>query len=238
MSRRKLRWIDVVETYKNLPERIPPDRLEELVYRLRKGDRSVSKEIIEGHLRMGLRIIQKQNYEDLTELVGEMEFAVTKAVWMASRGGLKDNNIGPYINTYITHAINDYMKRDRLVTAPPRTIRHWNAKFKEAKLFHRISMIEGEPYKTDDSGQSIRLQSIGVAYHIPKVDDTSLEEVDIRDIFDRITFSNSEKRIIDLREQGYNIEQIGEMIGYSKSMVHKLLHLIENRFDDYMKEAK
>lgn len=236
MSNRK--WIDVVQAYRYLPNYIRAPRLEELVTKLRRGDRSVEHEIIRGHLRLGLRIIQDKNYSVADDLIGEMEYAVTKAVWMAGRGALKDNNITAYIASYIRHHINEYIKSNRLVTAPPRTIRDWNKKNKKTKLFHRISIIEGEPYKTDDSGQTIRLQSVGVAYHIPTVDDGPLEEVDIRDILDKVTFSNSEKKIIDLREQGYNIEEIGKVVGYSKSMVHKLLHDIEDRFDDYMEKAE
>lgn len=236
MSRRK--WIDTVEAYKDLPLRIPQERLEQLVYRLRCKDKSVSEEIIRGHLRLGLSIIQKVPNYDLEDLVGEMELAVTTAVWMAGRGALKNNNITSYITSYVKYYINDYIKENRLVTAPSRTIRHWNSKFKEAKLFHRISMVEGEPYKTDDSNQSIRLQSTSAAFHTPTIENDSLDEIDVRDVLEKITYSNSEKRIIELKEEGYNIEEIGQIIGYSKSMVHKLLHNIEDRFDHYIKEAE
>lgn len=236
MSRRK--WIDVVEAYQNLPDHIPSYRLEELVMRLRRRDRSVEHEIIRGHLRLGLSIIQDIGNADPEDLVGEMEMAVTEAVWRAGRGFLRDNNITPYIASYVKYRVNDYIKSNRLVSAPVRTVRYWNNKNKKQKLFNRIRIVEGEPYKFDDSNEAIRLQSKGVAYHIPKVDDSALDDIDIRELLNKITFSKSEKRIVELREQGFGLEEIGHIVGYSKSAVHKILHQIEDRFDNYMKDAK
>ena len=78
-----------------IPKKIDKTRLEELVKRLRAGDRSVSNEIIEGHIRLAIRIVGLYawyGHRIIDELIGESLYGLTQAVNNAPEK-LYDDNI-------------------------------------------------------------------------------------------------------------------------------------------------
>lgn len=224
----KKHWIQI---YESLPKRISKKRLDELVVKLRDGDKSVANEIIEGHLRLGFIITLRKtrklpSYIDLDDLIGEMELAIIEAVRQSRRGALKDYNITGYIIEYVKHYTNENIQEQvssQLV--PNRTIRHWKNTFTNRKLRRRIILSEGSFLEETDN------------YHIPKA---RKEEPDLefKEILEIISANTTEHRILQLKGSGYTLEEIGNMVGYHKSMVGKLLTDLERRYDSLMKKAK
>lgn len=254
MKKRNRVYIKLSYTTK-LPKQISNDELEILVSRLRRLLPRIMKEavnknesklieltkerteiehkIILGHLRLGVAIaLDKITNVDREDLIGEMELAITKAVREAGRGRLNDNDITAYIISYIKYYLSEFIKSDRLVGVPPRTIRHWNQFNKVKKLPVRIDISEDN--ETDDLNQFVKLSEF---LCVPKVHlDTS--EMEIREILDLIANNDLEKRIIELRLSQYTYEEIEKIIGYSKTRIQVLISNIEKKFDQFMKEAK
>src|SRR4051794_13451593 len=111
VAMKKRQWVELNSGYKNLPKRIPEERLKEIVTLFRRIDipigqkKDIEHELIMGHLRLGVGIAintpDLYSNLDVDDIIGEMELAVTKAVRQAKRGALEDNNITSFIVSYI-----------------------------------------------------------------------------------------------------------------------------------------
>lgn len=93
---------------KSVATRIEPERLENLVQRLRGGDRSVANEIICGHLGLAYSIanIFTNDEDQRDEVVSAALFGLVQAVEWSASGRLYDNNITPYIYSTMRSFIN------------------------------------------------------------------------------------------------------------------------------------
>jgi hypothetical protein len=56
--------------------------------------------------------------------------------------------------------------------------------------------------------------------------------IELREILDKIAYTPMETAILNLRKQGYNIEEISAKVGYCKSKVGNILQEIESRFEN------
>lgn len=236
MSRK---WVPLNDDYGKV-QRLAPKELEALTRRLRRGDRSVEHKIIESHLRLGIDIALSFNTDvDSEELVGEAELAITEADRKVSRGGvLHDNNITAYIGSYIKWYIKDYIATaTKVVSIPISTLWDWNKAGKAKNLPVKIALLEDNPQsKRDDSNQEIRLKTESGRYHVPSVESDN-SRVELDELLAAISNNVIERRILELRESGYKIEEIGTIVGYSKSMVSKLLGQMEERLDIFLKKG-
>jgi hypothetical protein len=215
-----------ISSIPNLPERIHPDRLRELVPKLRKGDDSVKEEIILGHLKLGAIIAGSYaryvGRDD--DLFGQAQLAITKAVNEASRGTLYDNNITPYITAHIHSHIQKFYEEDKDVFVRGRTVRRWVERRleKARQLPSKIAVVKGDITASDIE------ESVFVM--VPEVMDDNVG-IEIREILDKVTTTHIEKKIVELRSQGYTYEEISPKIGLGISRISQLLCQIEERFN-------
>ena len=73
-------------------------------------------------------------------------------------------------------------------------------------------------------------------FFVPEVVDDH-GELELKEILSKITNNNIEQRILELRGNGYTIEEIGDMISVSRGVVGKLLLEMRERYHQYMKNA-
>ena len=232
-----LRRCSIKTEYGTLPPRIPKERLAFLVPRLRLGDHSVVDELINGHMRLGVSIVScyvRKYKNKVDDLLQEMSLALTQAVnWcLPPESRLNDNNITPYISTTIHSFLMKYIEEDRLVCIPGRTMRYFAEK-KDERLGRppvQIPLVVDPKLESIESIDDRNPDDISCYFVCPEtIDDTS--ERDIKEVLDKVTFDFIEKRIIELRAEGFTYAEISPQVGLCISRISVVVSSIETRFE-------
>jgi hypothetical protein len=234
--KKRRKWIQLTSEYNKLPERISKERLDAIVPFFRRIDVPVSAkkdfehEIIIGHLKLGVAIVLDFPFIcsslEVDDLIAEMELAVTKAVRMARRGALRDNNITGFIIAYIKHYIREELTRELYSTSKPRYVRYMRENNREYKIPKKIQILEDYTKNSEDTA----------LYYVPTIEDDH-SDIDVRDVLGRATNSKEETRLIELREYGYTVDEIVDVLQHSKSTINRMLAEIKAKFDKLMEEA-
>jgi hypothetical protein len=245
----KRRWTELTSGYKNLPKKISQERLEEIMPFFRRIDISASqkkeieKELIIGHLRLGVAIVLDfpavYYHLETDDLIGEMELAVTRAVRRAKRGALQDNNITGFIISYVKHYIREELIRE-IYNMPTRTVRHFKEHYRHCQMMAHTPIEEDYPelnFDHDDYDDLYRAPNVLRRFAVPETKG-DYDEVDVRDLKSKILRSPEEERLIELRESGYTVEDISEILETSKRSVFRMLTEIKDRYDMIMKKAE
>jgi RNA polymerase sigma factor (sigma-70 family) len=215
---------------KSLPPRIKKSRLDELVKRLRMGDKSVSEEIITGHIKLtaiiagGYASLVGYDDEKIRDLFQEGLLALTDCVRHASRGSMHDNNITTYIITRVHGALLDYCGQRSDVHINPRTLRRWKQRYLEKgrKIPTNIGDMRADHQMEESAG----------SYIVNEVINTDIEELVIMDTLNQVADNKLEKLIIKLRSEGYKYSEMTSLVGISMARISVLLQQIEQRFDE------
>ncbi len=217
---------------RKLPPRINEERLRELVPLLKKGDKTVEKEIIEGHLRLATTIaiakgMKKGKRKEIDDLIGEAEYAVTKAVRRVKRGALRrDDNITGYIIDYIKKHLHEVMTK-KLMGVPHRTVSYWNSRLDERARHLPIKVMEIH--------SSEKFEGNMKNYTPPSSDKEEIDKIDMEEIIDMLPHSLLEKKLIELRKKGMTYIEIEREIGYSTSRIQQLMSEMEDQLDEILK---
>lgn len=216
------------------PERIPPDKLTSLVTRLKSGDTEVINEIVMGHLRLGLHIASRYGslYPDkIDDIVGVMTLALVKYVRKA-RHALRDNNITPYLTTNIHEKILDFVENDHCVNMPSRTVRHYvytgNSKLDTVPVPIAIHKDYYEEYESPNHQDIYKSPENSGSFVVLETTDENL--IEINELLEKVTPDFIERRVIELRAQGYTYSEISPQVGYSVSSIHLIVNTVEKRF--------
>lgn len=200
-----------------LPPSLPSVELEKLVIQLKtaiKEERNnIRNKIVEAHLKIGMYIAARYSLRcpnELDDIVSVMELALVKAVYRA-RNRLKDNNITPYIIARIHGAIRDYIKNPKLYGMSGRTLDYY---------------IEKGDQRGDNPPYQIQEE---INNFTTKENDEELFL--IKELLDKSSHGYIEKRIIELRTEGYTYGEIGPMVGYCKARVQIIVSNIEDKFN-------
>lgn len=184
--------------------------LDALVIRLKNGDETAKDQIILGFVQVVQRIAfnwHRRTKRSLDMLEGEALYLLTLAVNKAQRK-LTDNNIGPYINTYVNRNLVKYLYTNRYLPASPE-------KLKKLRIL-RCPLFA--PIYEDES--SIL------------VDWKQMEEQEMNELLQTIEFciqTNEERTVFTLRIAGYKNEEIAGVMGLSYHQVGRIRRELERR---------
>lgn len=188
---------------KIIPPMITKERLNELVIKLKAGDKSVVDEIVSGNLRLIIYIagcyaaIRPRKTKDL---IGEASLALIQACHSLDK--MKSDNFGKYATFLIHRACWRFIYEDQLIPIPLST--QWKYGHKDKKIVPNKEVV----------GRSI-----------PPLNKMVLDET-----IQLAIENEDEKQIFELKCAGYNFDEIEEITGWSRSTCHRIFDRIKKRF--------
>lgn len=213
---------------------IVPSRLEELVTRLRAGDRTVADEIIKGHLRLVAGIVAEmvRKRHKVDDAMGAALLSLVETVIERAPTALKDNNITPYVGSWVRHDIKDHLANDHVVRVPGRTVRYRIAQGEEFE-----DIVPGDPGGiTEDitregtgDGQFEAIARTHNSYlvlpfHIPVAGPPDPRETpEFREALSRAAEGALNEVMLKMRVEGHGYEEIGKKVGLSLQRVAQVL---------------
>lgn len=230
--------------YKTAPTNPDPVILESWVAAYRSGASTYRKLIISAHLHLtaSIAVIMGKRYSRLhmvDELVAEANLHLVQAVEDA-REALHDNNITPYITSAIRHRLHDFISKDRSVFMPGRTFRYKAAHGELAdvddldrsvvSVISMTAMIESDKLGRDaGNADGEAYFDWHPNYHVPEApsDDTSLE---FEEAMTLAIVDDQERRIIDLRLEGYKYRDMESVLGLKRSRISEIVGKVKARF--------
>lgn len=238
--------------YANSPRKLDDEALSSLVQKLRDGDDSVKHSIIEGHMRLAMSIVAEfATPFRADDLVGEALLGLTQAVeWSGPHtidgvdhpSRLHDNNITPYIASTIRRFLRDFISTDRSVFMPGRTFRAKAAAGEinpdgdnvDAAIVGvvrlQLLVIAEDPRAEGDGDGVPDRPHLNTPFTVPQArqEEPSLEFSDALTLAVR---TEDERRVIELRKQGFKYREIAEQIGLSLPRIGQLNAAVEERFN-------
>lgn len=236
-------------------KQIAPEILDDMVTRLREGDRSMINPIIKGHYRMVTAMLAESSrsraraadiegaaFLSLVEAVNDCcPHIDKKGVFQPSR--LYDNNITYYITTTVKYAIKDEYGNNHVLRMSPRTIRDRIAKgekFEDIVPGAGMDILDDMPDYDNGEGNDDsfvdRCKGRRGDFVMPFIVLQAKPEfpcVEFTEAIKKCVENETERAIIRLRAEGYGYEDIGKKVGYSTGRVGQIVPLIEARFDRY-----
>jgi hypothetical protein len=177
------------------------------------------------------------NYPDLE---GAALLALTEAV-VSAQTALEDNQITPYITTCVRFAIKDEIAADRVVGMPARTFRYKAAKGEirrdgntDAAIVGVVSrpvLVRADAVVNSSTGVAFNVDPDDrTPYNVPEAKPTgpSCEFVEALNLAIR---TEQERKVIDLRMQGYGYTDFESVMGLKKSRVGEIVNGVEKRFN-------
>jgi DNA-directed RNA polymerase specialized sigma subunit len=216
----------------SIPRGIEPSRLEYLVVRLRSCEATTEErhELAVGHIRLGLAIAASYNVKCRREggdkqtrgedLASVAMFAITLAIDRAPEK-LKDNNITGYIISTMKGLMFRFIVKDKVV----RYTEHAHVLARRAGK--KLPKIEAE--ELNDENPKVRRGIRRAPFSAPP--DNRLRA--IRERLSLCVDDERDERISEMRLQGYNDREIGEVLGISAQSVSKRREAMAARFDIY-----
>jgi RNA polymerase sigma factor (sigma-70 family) len=230
--------------YRNAPTR--PEELVDLeswVAMYLAGSEAHRKLIIKAHLHLVASIARSmaKRYKRmfmLEDMTSEALLHLTQAVEDA-KTALTDYAITPYITTSVRYRLKDFVAEDRNVFMPGRTFRHKAANgeinFEGDNLNSQIigvvsitRAVRESNMKEDDSGGFIRL-NVGRPYFIPEAKPCE-PSPEFQEALQLAIHTDQERRIIDLRAEGYGYTDFESVMGLKKSRIGQIVKRVEERF--------
>ena len=173
------------------------------------GDKSVIPEIIDGHMKLIIHIAsQYASYGgDGLDYISE---GLLAAVTICNKDCLKDNEITGLIVCAVHRKISNYIARQR-----------YKKKHEQVVSYKADSEInEGE---TKD-------------YSPEKSEYGDYKLVDMLEIMELQIRSPEEREIVQLKREGYTLDEIAEKTGMSRTSVFRLFSAFQRRFKDALAE--
>ncbi len=238
----------IVKRLANIPNRISSEEMEQLVIKLRtfKDDQEskefivVRDQIVYGHMRLAISIASRfsfLNKHRAEDLIAEAFLILVKKVNQAVIA-LKDNNITPYLTSSLHGELSEFISKDRSMKMPNRTIRYYIEKGRYTsleKIPSQIALVVDKPSEEKDQNEYENFVFKGPSI-TPQIEDDHSES-EVLEILDKVTKNFIEKRIIELRAEGYTYQEIGPKVGCSKSSICIIIQTIEEKFNKLYKKG-
>ncbi len=131
-------------------------------------------------------------------------------------GKLLDNNMTPFVRSRVRRRMRDFILADRIVFMPGRTFR---AKVQAGEI------TEENPFILS----VVDLLADDVVVSEPEARKAE-PGIEVFEALELAIHTDRERRVIDLRAEGYKYREIGEILGCSTSLIGQLMGPIEERF--------
>ena len=184
----------------------PPIPANEFDLCLQERNQESKQKIIEGHLRLAMKLVSifaQRSIREKQELVGVAFLALVEAVNDLEIKKIVDSKqAGAYINKSISWALREYLCEGHVIRIPRAS---YNRK-PDAGLRDPESL---------------------------KADATSRQEIislELKEILKGLGKNNLEHQILGLRAMGYNDIEIAGKLGYSKQRIGQIRSLLYERF--------
>lgn len=146
---------------------------------------------------------------------------------------LTNNSITPYIKTTIRSRIYDFIAEDRIVAMPGRTFRHKiangeinldgnNLKPEIVGVVSMRSVIADDKLRSNQEGEDTPAVILYAKREEPEPEFVEALELALH--------TDEERRIIDLRKEGYKYREIASLLGLSVARIGQIVAPIEERF--------
>lgn len=224
----------------NLPPQIENKELEGLVIQLKRfkyginqgNKKEIVNKIVKGHLRLALNIASRWGYlfqNKIDDICGVAQLELIKATYRAITN-LEDNNITYYLSTSIHGAIKNFVENDNVFNVPARTIRYYIDKGdpRVNKLPKEIYLFD---HDTEENSENVNQGYGNQSSMVPEIISNEEKLIETQELIDKITNDYIEKRIIELRAEGYTYDEIGPQVGFCSSKICIIVQNIEKKFN-------
>lgn len=193
---------------KRSPPRIEQSRLDELTERLLQKDLSVIDEIVQGHMRLAIKLASKYAYnrrQKTDDIISVALLAAVMACHEAAEGRMKEGScLSDYIGCRIITKLSRFCSEDTIIRIP-----------KSSKDLYGLENIKTQYINQDD-----------------RVTHSEEHLIELNEMIDSCIETDTEKTIIALRRLGFSDEEIGERLGCSKAYINKIRSEVRKRFNE------
>jgi DNA-directed RNA polymerase specialized sigma subunit len=193
----------------NAPERISESRLAELVKGLRDGDLSTHGEIIEGHIKLAITIAGRY----IRICPRKSEELVSESMFglmyavKKAQEKMIDDNVTSWIASCCHRFAQRFLISDNVIRVPPTSAKRCGIIVIVTRLTVDVTTASTGPL------------------------------CDFMDMIESCAKTDFDRKILDLRIQGYNDKEIGESLGVSQQHVSKMRDKMRSRFDAISREV-
>lgn len=217
-------FLGSVLEYNELPKILDPDCRNQLYEKLRGGDKEVAEPLIKGHMRLAMALVS-ENYNSQwnDDLVGVAMFELVKRIDYLRRGKndtISDETLTPYLASAIRRRVKDFLWTFPYMGAIARsTLRKYKKEGKQVGF----SIVHGAIRECEFADI--------IAWPAAKKEEVDLE---LQEILTLAIRTPNERRVINLRAQGYTRTDIAPILGKSIKWVCIQNSAVEERFDTLM----
>jgi RNA polymerase sigma factor (sigma-70 family) len=199
---------------------LPPlteDKIPDLLARLRTRDEGAKKEAVLGYVRLSMSIVGRyiavlHSDRLANDLVGAAMEGIVVAIDRVANGEMKHDNLTAFVTTWVHKLISVELERRQVVKVPERTVQDRRKKNLEAPP---------RPVRVDLNDPTVQR----------KVSRPSSEDdIEIKEILDRVVQNDLQKSILELRQQGKTDQEIAAELDLSKTSVFVIRKEMETRF--------
>ena len=216
--------------------------MDDLVQRFREGDASVAQEITERHIPLARKLAWRfvsRFPERKSDLIQAAMLGLVQAVYNAP-GKLYDNNIGAWINTRVVGAIRDYLAKDHMIPVPKdewaKMVKSYNLEdLKDRELINalrrlkcRYQVFQASRVHSGSKDQFFEdFVTSKTGRAVARYDHNLFR---FKEIMDMLELTLYERTIIKLRMHSYTLQEIGNFMDCTHSVVLKDLVKIQERY--------
>lgn len=212
----------------DLPEPIQKEELTKLVELLKEGkeENDTIARILMGHLRLIISLVAEtpQTLEHLTpDLISQAVVVALEAIYKA-KTLLRDNNITPYIVTYVRGKLIDFTKKQY-------GNKDWKREIETLPTIEQLTDPHFDEKIVKPDNSKIRTMTI-----LPSQMSEILELIERAILLDNnLKRQEYKKVIVRLKASGYDNNEIADILEISTGQVSKLLIDIEHNYNELEK---
>lgn len=197
---------------RNFPVKIEDERKLELLKLIREGSVEAKNELILGHVRLAVSIVDRYignfgcKFLD-EELDDAAIVGIVVAVNRIEQGHLKHDNVTGYIVMFIHNHVSSYLRKSFIVPMP-----------------------RGHPYKRNISIHSSRNDRD--KNYDPWARDTNPGALlEVKDLIDCSIRNEQERRVVDLKIAGYTDKEVAKIMDMAQVTVFRIRQTLKTRFE-------
>lgn len=207
----------------NLPGKIAEARLKEILPLIRLQNQNAIEEAICGHMRLAMEIVGRYLFvlkhdRWVDDLVGAAMEGLCDAVNNAS-ARLRDDNLTGYIVATIHGRLSRCIDCMPVVRIPRQTR---NSRKKAGK-----SDLPPDP-------QVLQIDTLSKLKHlnwlVPVSVNSDVKILELKEIIDKVAFSETHRKILGLLEQSYTLDEIAEQLDLAKTSVWLMRQEMQQRY--------
>lgn len=199
-----------------LPEANTEERVQELLPKLRTGDKLVFAELARGYIKLTLAIVSEYRFErhETDDVVSCGLLGLANGLRRVTEGALQGEN-------HLTNFVCNWIRSD---------IQAYFGKKVKDKKKHSLDIIEKILKISFNDVRKISEEQRFLEKFLP-VCFNSFGLLEINEILEKVVKTDLEKNIIKLRMEGYYDIEIAEKLGYSAVYILQVGRKIQKRFE-------